>query len=328
MPLQEWIHKVTEGAGNRFLQLVLVLFAMVGLAVWYDAAQFKNFSTIEGMDAAQIARNISEGRGFSTQLIRPLSLHLVQQHRDDHDGLLNGNHPDLAHAPLYPMLLGAALKVNPLGWPDIRPDARPGRTFTSYNPEWWIAMVNQGLFFIGVWLVFRLGRRLFDDSVAWVSAAVFAGSELFWRFSVSGQSTMLLVVLFLVLIEVLARIEPATKEETARSNGWLFGMSTLAGALVGLAGLTRYGFGFLIVPVALFIGLLPNPKRLALAGMAVAACLAALAPWVVRNYVVSGTPFGTAGYALLQNTELFQEFQLERSLHPDLSLLTGGMLWS
>ena len=60
MPLQEWIHKFTEGSGNRFLQLVLVLFAMVGLTVWYDAAQFKNLSSIEGMDAAQVARNVAE----------------------------------------------------------------------------------------------------------------------------------------------------------------------------------------------------------------------------------------------------------------------------
>src|SRR6185436_14983318 len=327
MPLQEWIHKVTEGAGNRFLQLVLVLFAMVGLAVWYDAAQFKNFSTIEGMDAAQIGRNISEGRGFSTQLIRPLSLHLVQQHRDDHDGLLNGNHPDLAHAPLYPMLLGAALKVNPLGWPDIRPDARPGRTFTSYNPEWWIAMVNQGLFFIGVWLVFRLGRRLFDDSVAWVSAAVFAGSELFWRFSISGQSTMLLVVLFLGLVEVLVRIEPETKEGSTRGATWLLGMSALAGLLAGLAGLTRYSFAFVMFPVGLFLGSLATPKRLQMAGAAAGAFLLVMGPWVARNFVVSGTPFGTAGYAILQNTDLFVDQPLERALHPDFSLLTGGMIW-
>src|SRR5437868_9649072 len=123
MPLQEFIHKVTEGSGNRFLQLILVLFAMLGLAVWYDAAAFKNYSGMEGMDAAQLARNISEGEGFSTQLVRPFSMYLIRKHREDKSTALNGAHPDLANAPLYPLLLAATMKMSPFGWPDIKPDA-------------------------------------------------------------------------------------------------------------------------------------------------------------------------------------------------------------
>jgi hypothetical protein len=327
MRLQEFIHKFTEGSGSRFLQLVLVLFAMVGLAVWYDGAQFKNQSTIEGMDASQLARNLAEGRGFTTELVRPFSVHLIRQHREDKDPLLKTGHPDLAHAPLYPALLAGALKVNPSGWPDIRPEANPRQQFSIYTPDLWIAMVNQGLFFVAVWQVFRLGRRLFDDSVAWVSAAVFAGAEVFWKFSTSGQSTMLLVVLFLAVVEVLARIEPETKEDSARGGGWLVGMAAFAGVLTGLAGLTRYGFALLIFPVGFFLGALGTPKRFAMVLAAAGAFAVVLAPWVARNFVVSGTPFGTAGYALVQGTELFKDFQLERTLNPDLSLITGGMLW-
>ena len=42
-------------------------------------------------------------------------------------------------------------------------------------------------------------------------------------------------------------------------------------------------------------------------------------PWVIRNYAVSGTPLGTAGYAIVEGTGLFPQFQLERSLHPDFT---------
>jgi hypothetical protein len=42
-------------------------------------------------------------------------------------------------------------------------------------------------------------------------------------------------------------------------------------------------------------------------------------PWVIRNYAVSGTPFGTAGFAITEGTALFPQFQLERSLHPDFT---------
>ena len=105
MPLQDIIHKFTEGTGARLLTLVLVFFGMVGLAIWYDLAAFKNLSTIEGMDNAQLARNLSEGQGFTTGFVRPFSLHLVKRHRADGDPLLADRHPDLANAPIYPALL-------------------------------------------------------------------------------------------------------------------------------------------------------------------------------------------------------------------------------
>jgi hypothetical protein len=45
-----------------------------------------------------------------------------------------------------------------------------------------------------------------------------------------------------------------------------------------------------------------------------------MSPWIARNYAVSGTPFGTAGYAWIEGTYIFPGFRLERSVHPDLSL--------
>jgi len=323
MPLQDVIHKLTEGSGSRFVTLALVLFGMLGLAVWYDVAAFKNLSTIEGMDAAQLARNISEGKGFTTQFVRPLSMHLIQRHRADRDAQLVAGHPDIANAPLYPALLAGALKLMPFDYPDTTAEKK----FSVYAPDLWIAGFNQLLFFVAVWMVFRLGRRLFDEQVAWVSAAVFAGSDLIWRFSVSGLSTMLLMVVFLALVEVLSRLEPQTREGATRSQGWVTFMVAMAGVLAGLAGLTRYSFGWIIVPVVAFLGLLQTPRRAVLIATCLATFAAVMAPWIARNYVVSGTPFGTAGYALLQNTSLFTGLDLERTLNPDFSLMTGGDLW-
>src|SRR5688572_7642169 len=137
MPLQDVIHKLTEGSGSRLVTLALVLFGMLGLAVWYDVAAFKNLSTIEGMDSAQLARNISEGKGFTTQFVRPFSMHLLQRHRADRDALLAAEHPDLANAPLYPLLLAGALKVMPFAHPDATQD----RKFSMYAPDLWIAGV-------------------------------------------------------------------------------------------------------------------------------------------------------------------------------------------
>jgi len=45
--------------------------------------------------------------------------------------------------------------------------------------------------------------------------------------------------------------------------------------------------------------------------------LVILTPWIWRNIAVSGTPFGTAGYAIVEGTYLLPENKLERSLQPD-----------
>src|SRR5438270_4137609 len=117
MPLrvQELIHKFEEGTGSRFLKLVLACFAMIAAAVAYDLAAFRNLTTREGMDTAQLAWNIAEGRGYTTYFIRPFSVQLLKKARleapdtpklplstntmtavaaESEAARLNGSHPD------------------------------------------------------------------------------------------------------------------------------------------------------------------------------------------------------------------------------------------
>jgi hypothetical protein len=44
----------------------------------------------------------------------------------------------------------------------------------------------------------------------------------------------------------------------------------------------------------------------------------AVTPWLYRNYQLSGLPFGTATYAVVEGTGLFPEYRLQRSLEPNL----------
>jgi hypothetical protein len=322
MQLQEVIHRFTEGSGSRWLNVILVLFGMIGLAIWYDLVAFRNLSPIEGMDAAQVARNVGKGRGFTTQFVRPLSVHLVRQHRAD-GGAQLGAHPDLANPPLYPALLSLPLRLVPAAaW-----DTTKTKDFSWYLPDLVITFTNQALFFLAVLLLFRLARRLLDETAAWVTAVVFAGSDLYWRFTVSGQSTLLLMVLVLAIVEVLVRIEVETRPESTRGPGWFLAMAAFAGALAGLAALTRYSFIFLMVPLLSFYGGLPAQRRTGLLVTSSAMFLAVLAPWLARNFIVSGTLFGTAGFAVFQETALFPGLELERTLNPDFRLITGPDFW-
>ena len=322
MKLQELIHSFEVGGGARVMRWLTAGIVMVSLAVWYDLAAFRNLSTQEGMDAAQLARNLADGNGYTTDFIRPFSMYLLSRHRSDHDAQVKQAHPDLANPPVYPVILAGVLKTMPFGYPDVATSTKSPR----YLPDLWIGVFNQLVFFVAVFLVFRLGKRLFDEPVAWFSAVVFLGADLFWQFSLSGLSTMLLVVIFLALVEVLARVEPETRAGT-RGPGWFWRMGLLAGALTGVGGLTRYAFGWMIVPVLAFFALAPGQRRQALLMSALAGFLIVTGPWLARNLAVSGTPFGTAGYAICQNTSAFPAGQLERTQNADFKGLTGGELW-
>src|SRR5258708_37860104 len=109
MPLlQDIIHKIEVGGGARFLRIGVSVLVVLLFTVRYDLHVFKNMSTQEGMDAAQLARNIARGKGFTTLFVRPLSIYLVRKHspeaasRGGDPSRVKTMHPDLANPPIYP----------------------------------------------------------------------------------------------------------------------------------------------------------------------------------------------------------------------------------
>jgi hypothetical protein len=316
MPLQEWIHALEEGRGTKVVRIFLAVLAFVAIAIAYDYFCFKNFNLPEAMDSAQLARNLSEGKGYTTDFIRPFSIHLLQEQRADHDALLKTAHPDLANAPVYPVLLAAWFKVMPVNF-----SIGTTGTFSTYQPERWIAALNQLLLFCAALLLFFLARRLFNSAVAWVSVLALAGSELIWHFSVSGLSTMLLLVLVLGAIFCLVRTDECQREETV-STKKLIGAGILAGVLIGLAGLTRYSFLWLIFPALLFIRLCEPGSRFKAGFIIVISFLIVVTPWLVRNKTASGAFFGISSYAVFEGTHAFPDGTLQRSLNPDLDKVT------
>src|SRR5262245_37350014 len=104
--IQDYIHALEEGGGKILVRRGLLALLAIFVAVVYHLTEFRNFTTQEAMDSAQLARNLSNGEGFRTGFIRPLSLHLLkvkaqEEHRDEH-AIYQAPHPDLANPPLYP----------------------------------------------------------------------------------------------------------------------------------------------------------------------------------------------------------------------------------
>ncbi len=330
--IQKLIHMSEVGAGSRYLRFFMLGLAIVGLALVYNLRGYRNLATQEAMDSAQLARNIADGKGYTTLFIRPFSLYLVQSHNQarppeapaatnlDFAQIKYKPHPDLANPPVYPVVLAGLMTVRSFRYPVelMKPFWSENSHFWRYQPDFQIAVFNEVLLLVVVVLTFFLARKLFDENAAWLSALLTIGCELLWRFSVSGLSTMLLMVIFLGLTWCVLRIEEVAREPLPRPN-WLLGLALASGVLTGVGALTRYAFGWTIIPVALFLFFFSGQRRLLHTLAASGAFLVVLIPWVIRNYAVSGTPFGTAGFAIVEGSALFPGFQLERSVHPDLT---------
>ena len=319
MPLQDWIYNLEEGTGSKVIKMAVAVMGFVALAGLFDALAYQSFPNEEAMETAQLARNLSRGKGFTTQTIRPLSIYLLRMQAPPGQaaGVLSRPAPDLSTPPVYPVLLAGLMAVLPFDFIATQ--------YWEFAPEKWIAVFNQALFFAALLLLFRIARRLFDSRVAWLSCVLCAGSNLFWKFTISGLSTTWLMAVFLAAVLCLVRLQQ--RPQAGRPGFGAVALAASSGLLIGVGGLSRYAFGWMIIPVLLFIGwIAPRGMGSRCSAAAAAAFIVVMSPWVARNLVVSGTCFGTAQYAVLQETRPFLEDSLERSFDPQNGFRRVGPL--
>ncbi|MDH4209536.1 MAG: glycosyltransferase family 39 protein, partial [Anaerolineae bacterium] len=220
---------------------------------WFFSSQFQGLWLPEAMDAAQVGRHISEGEGFTTSWVRPLSLAKVSRVSD---------HPDLHNAPVQPLVLAVAFNL--LGAND--------RT---------VGLVSAFFGLLTVLLAYLLGARLLDRRAGALAALLVCLSGGFLRASISGVSVTLLAFLVALLFYLILR-HPGTLR-------W----SLLCGVICGLVYLTDYGALLLAVPAVGLVLLGQRTVRFRHAGVFAAGLLVVILPWLARNWAVAGSPFGT-----------------------------------
>ena len=344
---QDIIHKLEEGAGAHVVKLALLIMAIGSLFFVYNWRAYRNLNSKEAMDAAQVARNLSEGDGFSTLCIRPLSIYLITNHNSARTiispltgtadpAMLKQPHPDLANPPVYPLVLAGLMKVLPFNW-EIPSLKKPGDKtpysfwdrdgkFWWYQPDFLITLFNQVLLLVLVFLTYRLAQRLFDDKVALLSALLVLGAEILWRFSASGLSTLLVMIFFLLLVRCLLELEVGVRENTLpRKRAIQFVVAV--GLLLGLGAMTRYSFAWILLPTAAFLLLLTGKHRFNNTVLALLVFGLVCAPWITRNLLVCGQPFGTASYSFMEATPAFPGHKLQRSLAPEFGKYEIQMFW-
>ncbi len=204
-------------------------------------------------------------------------------------------HPDLGHPtayrpPLYPVMLAVIVLVG--GGPKT------------------LAVVQIGLSVATVWLTWRLARKLGLKSNALLAAAFVAVNPLLIQATALAMTETLCAALLVAVLWTVAGIGEAKRR-------WSLGV------LIGLAVLCRptvWAYATLmsaVIAVCCF-GTTWTGKRWRIAEVArgwlpiIVAFGLTIAPWVIRNWFVFGTPIVTTthgGYTLLlgNNAEAYRE---------------------
>jgi hypothetical protein len=156
--IQEFIHKFEEGEGVRQIKIAAMILGLFAMTAIYNLRDFRNFAAPEAMEAAQLGRNIAEGKGFTTSCIRPLGIYMLEKQKGAlGSSVLKDGYPDITNPPLYPLILAGLMKVLPF---DYTIDG--SQQLTRHQPDFLIGLINECFFFLAVWMTFGLAKRLFD----------------------------------------------------------------------------------------------------------------------------------------------------------------------
>jgi len=262
-----------------------VLIALIGIGAFgrFYTARFNGLVSTTAMEVGDIAQQLRYGRGMSTRVIRPLAL---QYGTPDEEGTM----PEMLHAPLYPYLLSLLFR------------ARGGGDAS-------VAMFNGLMFLLTGWVIYAIGRLLWDKIIALLAVAVYFVSVDAIGQALTAAGGSLAGLLFTIAIWAALRNRMvATEQEQAQSSGagrrsliW----PAIIGGTFGLACLAGLTSLLLVIPLAI-LATVPGRARRHQVGVMLIALLVVSLPWAVRNLRVSGTVVpALARYEMLTHTQTY-----------------------
>jgi len=283
--LQSAVHSLDQGKFAFIIKVGMIVVILLAITLLYLFAQFKGLGNPHAMDQAQIARNIADGQGFTTKVIRPVALAIVKERSGSSEAVDVNRFPEFYQSPLNSWVNAIPLRLVKGSWKMTPSDM-------IYVGDRVIAATGILLFIFSVVVWYFVISRLFDTRIALVSCASMLVTDLFWQFSLSGLPQMLVLFLFsLASLATIFAMEASDEDQTTPTLGWLAG----AGFLIGLMTLAHGLCFWVFLGWAIFVGIYFRPRAIVLLA-SFAAYLIVVSPWLVRNYQVSGTPFGLSIY--------------------------------
>lgn len=286
--IQEWIHWLEMGEGARWVRLAAVLVGGLVLSLLVAWKQFHGPGSEAVLVQADVGRQLARGAGFTTQVNYPQTVATLEARGTAFDA--KRPLPELHQAPLYSLVIGAALWVLPEETREALFAKAPAPP-DGFAADYFLLGLNLVLLWLTAWLTFDLGRRLFEPRVGWVAALGVMLSVPLWRHTVAVNGLPLLMVLTLVAFRLWWELERALTEGRRTAAAWAAGL----GAVCGLLFLAEYTAGALVIVVVAYASWrFPRSRRWVAAAAVLGAFLVVTGPWIARNLALTGSPVGLA----------------------------------
>ncbi len=278
---------------------------LVSLAIISIFFTFRGLSSPRGMEQAQIGREIARGNGYSTKVIRPVALKQMEDANQEKPSL--EKLPDTYHAPLNPCVYAAVLKATDAS--DNQRWRMPQKS-NIYQLDRVIAATCVIFFLISIGVNYLLVSRIFDTTIASVTAMLMLFCELMWKLSQSGLPQMLMLMLFSCAMFFLWRAV-----ENSEENKSSLAPILVSGVFMCLLVLTHWITLWMYIGYMIFAAVYFKPRGVIAAVLGGMLALFVI-PVVYFLYVSpTGSPFGTAYYAI-HNGLGAGEDSIMRSLSP------------
>lgn len=182
----------------RILMAVLIS----GLCLFQLFMTYRGLDQPAAMDQAQIARNIAQGRGFTTKFLRPMDVMMAQAASDrDKREVDYSQFTDTNHAPLNVYAMAVALKLT--GYDRFEQHKMDAQRSNIYEGDRIISAVSSLFFLLSLCSIYVLITRIFDEVVACTSVALMGLSQLFLQYAISGLPQPLMLFLFVGILHCL-----------------------------------------------------------------------------------------------------------------------------
>jgi len=267
---------------------VLFFVVLIGLTLVHLLVTFRGLSTSTGMDQAQLARELARNNGFTTKVLRPMSIGQSQSATEGEGTLVMASR-DSYHSPLHPVLLAAILKVVDGGNAD---KWRMTSEETVYRLDRVIAASAVILFLLSIGVTYLLVCRIFDSKIAGVTALLMLLCDLFWQYSQSGLPQMFMLFLFTCACYFAFRAV-----EISEDGGIALVPALIAGLFFSLLVLTHWLAVWLVLGYVIYAAIAIRPRGIAALGTLVLLLLLS-SYFLIKNTEYTGSPGGTALLAI------------------------------
>ncbi|MDR0902049.1 MAG: hypothetical protein LBM92_04695, partial [Opitutaceae bacterium] len=199
--LQEWVHWLEVGDGTLWLRRAAFVAGALILSGLVGYKQFRGPASEETLAQAVMARQLAEGRGFTTPVNYPQTVALGRERGERFEPGADAVLPELHHAPLYPLVIAGVLKIFPA---ETRAGlfGKPPAPPNGFQADYALLALNMLLLWCAAWQTWWLARRWFDELTAWVAAGAVLVSAPVWHAAVSVNGSPLLMVLLLALFQI------------------------------------------------------------------------------------------------------------------------------